>query len=498
MHGSRQTLLTGQALLFVAFLLMLLIWKENISYWEVAIPYVFLGIGIGLAGTPSSNSLTGSVPVTRVGMASGTADLQRDLGGALMTSIFGALLTAGYASAMDGGRLVHDPEHAGHAAALLLERREPRRTPPGYASQITAAAQSSFLKGDQWAYLAAMIAVLIGMALVFRFFPKKDEEEALRAAYAQGAGVTGTTRPRNPRRTSRPGRRGRRAGPHPLAAGSLMSLHLLLADSGTVTFFKGWDLTGNFTAVDLVAASTNALNGALLARRPDHFKNFTIVGILGMALLGGLGGGITRDVMLGDVPSALTNPAYITLALAFGIIGYNLAYAKGQLFREGLFQFMTSFSLPWYAIVGAQKGIAQGHPRPWLHPARGRGPDRGSVVHRRVERRHPEAVHPRRVVRLDRGAHGARLDPRLLGGWQHVGGRGGRVRRRLRGACGRLWYAWEEPLASEPTGVYQHSDGRPMLGRKLAGKSQRELRDLGLVVEDGDQTAQVSVGTGTD
>ena len=33
-------------------------------------------------------------------MASGTADLQRDLGGALMTSIFGALLTAGYASAM--------------------------------------------------------------------------------------------------------------------------------------------------------------------------------------------------------------------------------------------------------------------------------------------------------------------------------------------------------------------------------------------------------------
>jgi hypothetical protein len=31
----------------------------------------------------------------------------------------------------------------------------------------------------------------------------------------------------------------------------------------------------------------------------------------------------------------------------------------------------------------------------------------------------------------------------------------------------------------------QHSDGRPMLGRKLAGKSQRELHDLGLVVADG-------------
>jgi hypothetical protein len=33
-------------------------------------------------------------------MGSGTADLQRDLGGAIMQSIFGALLTAGYAAAM--------------------------------------------------------------------------------------------------------------------------------------------------------------------------------------------------------------------------------------------------------------------------------------------------------------------------------------------------------------------------------------------------------------
>jgi len=52
-----------------------------------------------------------------------------------------------------------------------------------------------------------------------------------------------------------------------------------------------------------------------------------------------------------------------------------------------------------------------------------------------------------------------------------------------------LWYAWEEPLASEPTGVYMHSAGRPMLGRKLQGKSQRELRDLGLLVEDRDDAA---------
>jgi uncharacterized membrane protein YeiH len=81
-----------------------------------------------------------------------------------------------------------------------------------------------------------------------------------------------------------------------------------------------------------------------------------------MALLGGLGGGITRDVMVAQVPAALTNPAYITLALFFGVIGYFLAYGEGQLFREGFFEFMTAVSLPWHAIVGAQKGVKVGLP----------------------------------------------------------------------------------------------------------------------------------------
>jgi hypothetical protein len=198
LHGSRRTLLTGQAFLLVAFVLMLLLWKENISYWVVALPYIFLGIGVGLAGTPSSNSLTGSVPVTRVGMASGTADLQRDLGGALMTSIFGALLTAGYASAM-GTAIAESGKHVSDSTQSQLQlsyssAENLAAHHPASASQITAAAQSSFLKGDQWAYLAAMVAVLIGMALVFRFFPKKDAENALRDAYHAhdtGAGPAG-------------------------------------------------------------------------------------------------------------------------------------------------------------------------------------------------------------------------------------------------------------------------------------------------------------------
>lgn len=53
-----------------------------------------------------------------------------------------------------------------------------------------------------------------------------------------------------------------------------------------VVDFGGWQIQlGDYTVIDLIAATTNALNGALLARRPNHYKNWTIVGILLMALL---------------------------------------------------------------------------------------------------------------------------------------------------------------------------------------------------------------------
>ncbi len=47
-----------------------------------------------------------------------------------------------------------------------------------------------------------------------------------------------------------------------------------------------------------------------------------------------------------------------------------------------------------------------------------------------------------------------------------------------------LYYAWREPLARGPKGVYVHDDGRPLLGRKLKGKSVREMEALGLSVSD--------------
>ena len=192
-YGSRMTLLLGYGFVGLGFVAMLVLWDVGSAYWQVGLAYALLGLGVGIAGTPASHSLTGSVPVRRVGMASGTADLQRDLGGALMQSMFGALLTAGYAAAVTATiagapsstqqQITADVQSEltkSYAGAEQVAAQYPQ-----YAAQITAAARESFLQGANWAYAAGILAVLLGAALVAWKFPRHAAELEDLKAYAR-------------------------------------------------------------------------------------------------------------------------------------------------------------------------------------------------------------------------------------------------------------------------------------------------------------------------
>ena len=188
--GARFTLLVGYVFVLGGFVTMLLLWDDGAPYWQVALGYSLVGAGVGFAGTPASHSLTGSVPVTKAGMASGTADLQRDLGGAIMQSILGALLTAGYASAVSAA-IAGSPQASQVTDQVQAELTKSFASAsdtaaqyPQYSDQIIAAAKQSFVDGQDWAYMAGIVAVLLGFALVWFFFPKVDRERELLARYA--------------------------------------------------------------------------------------------------------------------------------------------------------------------------------------------------------------------------------------------------------------------------------------------------------------------------
>ena len=108
-----------------------------------------------------------------------------------MQSILGALLAAGYASAASAAiaassqastvsQSVQAQLTKSFDGAIAIAK-EPQFAQ--YSAQIVAGAKQSFLQGDQWAYTAGIIAVLLGAALVFFMFPRKDEEVAMLARY---------------------------------------------------------------------------------------------------------------------------------------------------------------------------------------------------------------------------------------------------------------------------------------------------------------------------
>jgi uncharacterized membrane protein YeiH len=116
----------------------------------------------------------------------------------------------------------------------------------------------------------------------------------------------------------------------------------------------------SFPQVDMFSAGINALYGTLVARQPSHDRGYTVVGLLIMAFFGGIGGGVTRDVLLNDIPSPLRDPTYLLVCLLAGLVGlaiYRYAESKEEQFRTRTLAFFKSFTLPWFAILGAHKAL---------------------------------------------------------------------------------------------------------------------------------------------
>jgi DHA2 family multidrug resistance protein-like MFS transporter len=192
-RGSRVPLALGLAVTAVGFCGMALFGTTS-SAVVVGVVYGVLGLGIGLAGPPSSSSLMGSVPVARAGMGSASNDLQRDFGGALFQAVMGTLLAVEYTHYFTKAFAALPPQQAQQlsqqAAATISQsftgaEQVAKQFPQAQAQQLVAAARQAFVDGKTAAILFAVIACLLGLVVVWFLYPNKQDEEA---TYARVAG----------------------------------------------------------------------------------------------------------------------------------------------------------------------------------------------------------------------------------------------------------------------------------------------------------------------
>ena len=114
---------------------------------------------------------------------------------AVTASIFGALLTAGYAAKFNE-QIAASPRAEKVSEQVQTELTKSFSSAantaeqyPEYAVQIVGAARNSFLQGGDWTYAAGIVAVLLGMSIVFFLFPKHQRElELVEGYHAADAG----------------------------------------------------------------------------------------------------------------------------------------------------------------------------------------------------------------------------------------------------------------------------------------------------------------------
>ncbi len=109
-------------------------------------------------------------------------------------------------------------------------------------------------------------------------------------------------------------------------------------------------------ALDVLGTLTFALNGALTASRRVRLD---VVGMIALGVVTAVGGGIIRDVLIGDVPpAALTHWYYLVAAVVGSLAAWLIARPPGALSRAIIL--FDALGLSVFAVAGAQKAVAFG------------------------------------------------------------------------------------------------------------------------------------------
>lgn len=162
--GRRATMASGILLAGAGLALIATIVSVEGGYATVLPGMLAMGLGMGLAMTPSTEAITAALPRERQGVASALNDITREFGTALGVALLGAVLAAGYRTAIDP-RLAGVPAETVDAARDGITNATAVAEAVGPAgAPLLRAAQESFVDGWQqamWTGVAVMAALFV-------------------------------------------------------------------------------------------------------------------------------------------------------------------------------------------------------------------------------------------------------------------------------------------------------------------------------------------------
>ena len=114
-----------------------------------------------------------------------------------------------------------------------------------------------------------------------------------------------------------------------------------------------------FHFFEIAAISLGALGGALALRR-QRKSPYDVIGLLGLGLISGVGGGVVRDVLLGDGPPlALQHPSYLAYALCGAASAILFGHSVGPRMLLCM-NIVDALALGLFTVAGSTRAMSFG------------------------------------------------------------------------------------------------------------------------------------------
>jgi EmrB/QacA subfamily drug resistance transporter len=173
--GTKVMVATGLAIVS-AGLVILSTAGVSSGYGLVLATILVLGIGMGLAMAPATDSIMGSLPLAQAGVGSAVNDTTRMVGGALGVAILGSVLSASYHATIVGSAAIAGlPSSAAAAASNSLGGavEVARQLGGGAAQSIHSVASQAFVHAMGQAVLVGAAVALAGAIFALAWLPAR-------------------------------------------------------------------------------------------------------------------------------------------------------------------------------------------------------------------------------------------------------------------------------------------------------------------------------------
>jgi EmrB/QacA subfamily drug resistance transporter len=188
-----KVVVTAGLVLVAASLLIFSRTTVTSGYSLVVVTLVVIGIGMGLAMAPATESIMGSLPPDKAGVGSAMNDTTREIGGALGVGILGSITTSIYAARFVTESQYHQLVQASPAAAQAAKASiggaaiVATKLPATLAHALSTAADDAFVHALDATVLVAAAVAFAGALVSLFFLPARAEERDAFEELVEGA-----------------------------------------------------------------------------------------------------------------------------------------------------------------------------------------------------------------------------------------------------------------------------------------------------------------------